>query len=549
MLLGLLSSLSPAFAQAGWKTEVVGKTVVMTPTDLAAGDVYQITIFPRVPMKGALITDFLDDYARREDTALGKPAAAQPPATAKSHIVATAAHLFKAALGQPQVAVYFALAADAQNARVVRIFCSRAALLAQYQAQENAVIREMRRQEDAAAKTDGRGVKTEALPPTPQGMTPGGKLVPGIYIGNAVRSDNGEIATRFRLYLYASGECQVCNEKGEEYRFGPDTFTYDPITGKLDISQTMDIYNSVLGWKDAFSLYGRDAGGKPYLYARSDRGFEYVTATLRYAGPPDKPSPKQLEAQKAAAEAEAKRYKYVTAPGKGIPDSQIAGVLIHVAMEFSGTAANAVAQPYLLLRDGTIHDGLPVAPDEMDAALSRRREPEKWGRWRRQGGKIAAAWPDAPNKFSVLTGDMAVPGRAGERLLGRFGTGSTSGSTVFGGSYRLWGVTFTPDGRFVKDNRGGSSSGSLGTTMNDFSVNSTYDDDGSVTSFSSPGAVGYAKNKKRGSSRAGTYAVSGYTLTLRYDNGKTARLPFFFEDAKRDQVYFEGALLAHDDGK
>ena len=113
----------------------------------------------------------------------------------------------------------------------------------------------------------------------------------------------------------------------------------------------------------------------------------------------------------------------------------------------------------------------------------------------------------------------------------------------------MWGVTFTRDGRFVKDNRGGSSSGSLGTTMNDFSVNSTYDDDGSVTSFSSPGAVGYAKNKKRGSSRAGTYTINGYTLTLHYDSGKTAQLPFFFEDAKRDQVYFEGALLAHDDGK
>ena len=72
---------------------------------------------------------------------------------------------------------------------------------------------------------------------------------------------------------------------------------------------------------------------------------------------------------------------------------------------------------------------------------------------------------------------------------------------------------------------------------------------GSITSFSSPGTVGYAKNKKRGSSRAGTYSVDGYAMTLHYDNGKVERIPFFFESAKRDQVYFEGSLLALDDGK
>ena len=72
---------------------------------------------------------------------------------------------------------------------------------------------------------------------------------------------------------------------------------------------------------------------------------------------------------------------------------------------------------------------------------------------------------------------------------------------------------------------------------------------GSITSFSSPGAVGYAKNKKYRSSWAGTYSVDGHVMTLNYDNGKTARLPFFFESAKRDQVYFEGSLLALDDGK
>ena len=553
VLLLLPAGLRPAPAQApaqtaaGWTTEVAGKNVTMTPTDLAAGEFYRITIYPRESLGGAPITEYVDGFADREVAALGTPLGKAEPAKARDHSAAVAARGFVAARGQArEAAIFTALSVDGGTVRVVGVIGT-FSILQRYQAQALAVTKEMRRQEEAAAKEGGRGLKTEALPPTPPGMTPGGKLVPGIYAGNAVRSDNGEIATRFRLYLYASGECRVCNEKGEEYRFGPDTYSYDSITGKLDVSQTVDIYNSVLGSDDAFSLYGRDADGKPYLYARSNRGFEYVTATLRYAGPPDRPSPKQAEAAKAAAEAEAARYKYVTAPGKGVQPAQVAGI-VHSQTLRPGPGASSKNECYLLLKDGTVHDGLPVPPDELDVPLSRRREPEKWGRWRRQGAKVVAAWPDQPTRFVPLPGVMATPAKAGEQLAGRFGTGESSGFSPFGGSYRLWGVTFTPGGRFAKDKRGGSSSGSLGETMNGFSVDSTYDDNGSVTSFSSPGAVGYAARKK-GSSRAGTYTISGYTMTLRYDSGKVERIPFFFAYGKRDQIYFEGATLVHDDGK
>lgn len=545
----MLGCLHPASAQtaAGWKTEVAGRTVVLTPLDLAAREFYQITIYPRTSMGGALITDFVDSFGDRDAAARGKPTGTTIPPTAHNHNHAVAVRQYTNSAGRYRLALYQALSVDGENARVISTAASSMAVFKQYQPQMEAVVAEMLKQEKATALASGRGLKVEELPPTPPGMTPGGKLVPGIYAGNQVYTDEGKIGNRMRLYLYASGECRLCNEKGEDYRFGADDYTYDPITGKIDVGQQYAIYNSVLGPGDAYSLYGRDSEGKPYLYAHDGIGFHDEITILHYVGPADRPSPKQQEAQKAAAEAEAARYKYVVAPGKGVQASQIAGVFHHYDLRLNQGAA--LNESYLLLKDGTVHDGLPVPPDELDVPLSHRREPEKWGRWRRQGDHILAAWPDSPNRYATLQGFMAVPGRTGERMNGRFATGQTSGSVAFGGSYSVWGVTFTPGGRFEKSGYGGSSSGSLGATINDFSVNTQSDDEGSTASFSSPGAVGYASKKKRGSSRAGTYSVSGYSMTLRYDNGHVERIPFFFEDAKRDQIYFEGSSLGLDDGK
>lgn len=547
-LLILLALPCFASAQAGWTTKVAGKTVVMTPPDLAAGEFFQITIYPRTSMGGALITDYVDGAANRELPTLGTLTLAPKPAQASDHTVAVTDRRFRTPQGAVRVVVYMAIAADGENARIVRVQSDQS-LFARYEPQAAAVMKEMRWQEDAAAKKGGRGVKTEELPPTPKGMTLGGKIMPGIYAGNCMDTYDGKIVNGIRLYLYASGECRLCNETGEDYRSGPDAYSYDAVTGKLDVAygQQYDLYNSVLGPDDAWCLYGHGSDGTPYLQADSDHGTGRMKTLLRYVGPPDRPSPKQLAAQKAAAEAEAKRYKYVTAPGRGVQAAQIAGILYSQTYILGqGDAKNEI---YLLLKDGTIHDGLPVPPDELDVSLSRRREPEHWGRWRRQGIQYTVAWPDQPNHFEPLKGKAALPAKAGEQLAGRFGTGSTTGSMIMGGSYHLWGVTFTPGARFLKDSSGGASSGSLGQTMNDFSVSTTYDDSGSTTSFSSPAAVGYAGRKKPAGHRGGTYSLSGYTLTLRYDDGRVERVPFFFTDAKHDEIYLEGATLAFDKDK
>ena len=124
---------------------------------------------------------------------------------------------------------------------------------------------------------------------------------------------------------------------------------------------------------------------------------------------------------------------------------------------------------YLLLTDGTVHDGIPVAPDEMDIATSRRREPDTWGRWRRAGDGIQVAWNKTPQQWEALRGDPVVKVRPSDPLQGRFSGGDsyTSGDNA---SYALYGVTFAAGQRFETDSRSGSGTGTLTDAMGGTSV-------------------------------------------------------------------------------
>lgn len=377
----------------------------------------------------------------------------------------------------------------------------------------------------------------------------GGQLQEGVYVGDQFYGK--EMRDRYRLYLYKDGQYRIYDKAGKLLSNNLSTFEYDPRTGKLDLSHGR-IYMIFNGSdpKEDYCFYGR-ADGKPFVVASSDRGFSLARVLLQYEGPVDKPSPQAEEQAKAAAEAEAKRYKWVVPAGQGLKPSQVAGILLHQDLhQFyngSGLSVSMTYDLYLLLNDGTVYNGLPVSPDEMDVSLSRRKEPEKWGHWKRQGDAYLAAWPDAPNQFKPIKGIPVKPGAAGQKLSGRFGAGESSGS-ILGSSYRLWGVTFTPDGHFLKDNRGGYGSSVTAQNSGMAAIHSNYDDNGSSASASGEHFVVTSGRKQApNGDRGGTYTLDGYTLTLHYDNGHTARLPFFFKDEKQAEIWFEGNTLSRDE--
>jgi len=219
------------------------------------------------------------------------------------------------------------------------------------------------------------------------------------------------------------------------------------------------------------------------------------------------PAPAQAT---GGAAAENERYKWITAPGSGLKPGEVAGVLHEYDLRVvpdgtRGLSARVADETYLLLVDGTVHDGLPVAPDTLDVARSREKEPARWGRWRREGGQTLASWRGGT--WAALRGRMALPAAPGQRLAGHWGAGISS-KGLTGGPDSLRRVTFTSAGRFAEDRSGGSDA-----------------------------------------DRAGTYSLSGYALTLHRDSGRTERVPFFFADAAHDELFFEGRTLGREDKK
>jgi hypothetical protein len=537
---------APAIAQtapAGWKTERPAAGVTLfTPPDLKQGETYSVAIYDEQAMGGKPIEEWLAAAIGHDPVMPGK-VQGTPKIQAPSANIGSGVATFLTGEGKPVAAIYTAVSLDRENTRVMRVLMWPASVHERYKEEALKISSAMVAASKKSAVESGRGTDVERLPTTPNGMTPGGQIQEGIYAGNKVY-DN-EIRSRYRLYLYANGEFRLCDEKGEEIRFGNGQYQYDPRTGKMEIGRTFDLNNDRFDPDDEVCLYGRDAEGKPYVYANADWGFGRKITTLRYVGPIDRPSPETEKEVKARAEEEARRYKWVTEPGKGLPINRIAGILHNYQTRMDGMGGvTADSDLYVLLTDGTVYNGLPVAPDQWDVSRSRRMEPEKWGRWKRSGQKIIAAWADNPAHYEQLKGLMVKPGVKGQRLDGRFGTGSSS-VNLMGGSYRLWGVTFTKDGRFVKDNRGGYGSSILSQTTTGTSIHSTYDDKGSYTAASGENfVVGSGKKKPEKNDRSGTYSVDGYTLTLRFDDGRVVRLPFFFGDGDRDSIWFEGAYLS-----
>lgn len=245
------------------------------------------------------------------------------------------------------------------------------------------------------------------------------------------------------------------------------------------------------------------------------------------------------KAQQDAADAEARRFKWVTAPGKGVQMNQIQTVLYHGESVYRVTGLQYEDSWVLLLKDGWAYRGLRVSPHDLDVKASRQNEPNQWFKWKLQGGKYYAVDPRT-NQLSALKGTPATPAGAGEKLSGTFTYYSYASYGGFGGYSSQSHITFRPDGSFETS---GSFIGGTGVSqsLNGFSstASSTYSKDGCTAgSVSSSSNVGGGSTTRRdcGANNMGTYVLNGYTLELRYANGTTVRELFFFDDRSKKDV-------------
>ena len=424
---------------------------IFTPPDLRAGEAYSVTLYDATPLNGQSLESWLRKFAGEVGDKPGT--LAKPLSLSVSAQTASGVGFYNGPNGSSLGAMFVAASVDSgQTVSAMRTLFSSKEVLDRYAAGNRELM-----QVSVNAAREAAGDNFIVIPPEVGAqIKPGGALVPGVYAGQ--KTQNGKVTANYRVYLYANGESRVTDSKDADLKgsygstLGVGKYKYYQTSGRLNLDRFDEISNGNGG--DKYAFYGRDSAGKAKIVAGNNRLDERTV--LVYDGQPTKrPSPSTVRAH----EIEDARFKFAVAPGKGVTSAQIAAVVNDYVVNFDGMSSNITNEVYLLLKDGTIYNQLPVAPDQFDAAKSRTGEPARWGKWRAKGDGYEVSWNGKP--YQTLPGDKVIAAPAGTKLSGRFGAVRSS-SWGFGGSYSYWGASFTPDGRFRKDSRGGSSTNTAG---------------------------------------------------------------------------------------
>ena len=191
--------------------------------------------------------------------------------------------------------------------------------------------------------------------------------------------------------------------------------------------------------------------------------------------------------------------------------------------------------------------GLPTAPDSLDVAASRSREPDRWGWWKKgEDGRFTFAWPVRPRDYRQPNGKQVIgfPFEKGTRLDGDYGTASTQTMLISNySSVKRWGIKLSKNGRFLKYRNGSTQIG--GVPGMEAITTAVWDDEGAVASTLGANATMLSKSKsgRLATDRMGTYELDGYRLTLKFDSGHTEQHGTF-TDKDQKIIWFEGSGLS-----
>jgi hypothetical protein len=457
--------------------------------------------------------------------------------------LATASREFVGDGGRRGAVIWVGITADRQAGRLLQLTASSQSALTGVQGQAaRRLMTDLASQEIADARREQRGTSVEPAPPSVDGIRAGGPIQPGRYVGNLV-NNSGEVIRSYDLTVFDNGEYAFA--RGESGSDSTGRYRYSPATGRLDITGTLR--NNTYHPDEDFCLFGRDAAGAPLIYAEDYYGVGTFRARLRRVSEAVRQPPTIVAAQRDSARAEARRYKYVTAPGAGLRAAQIEAVFYEWRQVYEIGGLQMKESVLLLLTDGTVRNGMPVPPEDLDVALSRRMEPEVWGRWQRQGQSYVFAFGGGSARFATKPGYTVVALPAGMTLSGRYEGASSYQIPGGAGAWAKFGITFQPGARFERFRQGGAgmTSGSGDATITSATV---YDDNGSAGGVSSATFAGGGTSRTPDTGdRRGTYRVSGHTIVLTYENGRVERLPFVVQlDRTRQQVdgvWMLGSLL------
>jgi hypothetical protein len=237
------------------------------------------------------------------------------------------------------------------------------------------------------------------------------------------------------------------------------------------------------------------------------------------------------------------------APGKGLPEQDIVGVLFNGYNRTGYSGLEFKEDIYVLMRDGWAYTRTDLPPTDLDVQASRKLEPQQWVRWERAGDKYRFRQQDDRGRLAKDWDTVSClnvrPWQADQRLNATYMVGHFYGNLgTFSTSTKNF-ITFKSDGTFETVSSSLSASGVL-PALNGFNSGaSSYADKNGSRSSAGGGNEGVfasssQSRKGDGADRRGHYRFNGYTLELQYDSGQTGRLMSFSWGGDLKHVFLHG---------
>jgi hypothetical protein len=182
----------------------------------------------------------------------------------------------------------------------------------------------------------------------------------------------------------------------------------------------------------------------------------------------------------------ASAYPFVTTAGAGVPMGQVASIL-YAPLESS--------EVFVLFKDGSFHENLPVALEQWNLAASRSNDPSSWGKWKPAEDAGDFEMQYAADDVVTISATKIKPAKSG---------------MIVEGSYQ-------------KSDAQENSSDEVRFAGNRFEIS------------------------KNGKSDGGTYRIDGYSVIFTHDDGKVEHMPFFVvppeEDGDDPAIWLGDSLL------
>lgn len=399
----------------------------------------------------------------------------------------------------------------------------------------------------AAALVQASIASQPSTPPTVAGRPTGQVLLPSQIPALAARHGGGWSVISDEAALRQLGPVYV---KGRVTRNADHPGHYYLVQEQGDRQASQEVYLHF----DAEAWMGREVVLRGLATSLRDGSLTLSSAALVSdpSGLAPSPLPQAPLARKAVLLQRVSR-----APGQGLPEKELAAIVIHGEANYNyGTHWEEDVR--FLLRDGTLYRRTEMPPDQLDVAASRRLEPQHWGRWRAAGKGYEMQGQDddgRPGPWKAEPHHAVRPWPADTRLEGSYSRGSFSGSLITGGTSSNRSIRFTRDGRFERSYRSLSSTGSLQAIQGTVISGSGYGD-GKGSSSTGGGTVGTGlgtvtavsgtRHRDDGASRRGRYRLGGFVLALDYDDGHKERLLSFPVYDDQNTVYVGDGSLTLD---